>query len=101
MGGDINERGWVLGWAGLHARGSKLSMDGRFYDLNSRILRGEHQDGRMLEVHAMNDLGQIIGRGTDGAFIATPIPEPRSAGRMLAGLLGAGTWIRKRRAARA
>jgi hypothetical protein len=101
LGVDINEHGWVLGWAGLHARRPKLFMDGSFYDLNSRILRGEDKDWRMLEVYAMNDLGQIIGRGSNGAFIATPIPEPRSSWLMFTGLLAVGAWIRRRPTARA
>lgn len=93
---DINEQGWVLGLAGRYTRRPKLYMDGVFYDLNSRILRGEDRDWKILEVYAMNDFGQIIGRGTDGGFIATPVPEPHIYALMLTGLGLIGVVLRRR-----
>lgn len=98
---DMNEHGWVLGWSGSRSLRPKIFMDGTFYDLNSRILRGEDKDWKIERVYAMNDLGQFIGLGTSGAFIATPIPEPGATVLMLAGLGLVGMVVRRRRDERA
>lgn len=94
---DINELGWVIGWSGPRNRRPTFYKDGTFYDINSRILRGDDKDLKILDVQAMNDLGQIIGTSTAGAFIATPVPEPGTWMLTLAGMGVIGAAVRRRR----
>jgi probable HAF family extracellular repeat protein len=76
---DINHHGQVVGWSyvaqnGKHEERAFVWQDGQMRDLNTLI---PPDSGWVLEsAHAINDQGQIIGRGTrDGkthAFLLTP-----------------------------
>ena len=103
--GYINNRGWVVGsW---YDKGGFLYRDGEVHGLQD-LLRPDEARHWNLAVPgggalALNDAGQIIGRGTYNgvprSFIATPVavPEASAPALLLAGLGVVGWATRARR----
>lgn len=80
-----------------------LQASGQLDLVNSGLSFRLKDDGRlMLEFYdAVNDLPSADGRWTSGLLQVTytaPVPEPASAGLLLAGLLAVGTWRTRGRA---
>ena len=112
--GEINNRGEVAGWQeemflidpesghGTTQRAFVWDPAGGTRDLNALMGfdRGEFGEFPLARVTDLNDLGQILGYGSQGAWVLTPVPEPAGAGACVA--LGAATAMQrgKRRRAR-
>jgi probable HAF family extracellular repeat protein len=106
-GSGINESGHVVGYSELGSGGNHafLYSGGLMMDLNDLLNPGS---GWILtEAHAINDAGQITGKGLYNgqirAFLLTPdaissVPEPGTLAMMLLGGLGlAGGATRRKR----
>jgi probable HAF family extracellular repeat protein len=104
---DINASGQIVGFGTTDARSAFVWAAGTgMMDLNELIDRNDPMfvsGFRLLEAHAINDLGQIVGFGTlngsEHAFLLTPVPEPHQYGMMLAGLGMVGWMVKRRRSA--
>ena len=68
----INDSGQVVGEYGSSGH-AFLYSNGVMSDLNTLIPLGF---GTLQCAEAINDSGQIVGVGSDGAFLLTPVPEP-------------------------
>ena len=77
---SINNRGTVVGSSSV---GATLWQDGVAANLNSLIPSGSgwYLSGAI----DINDYGQIVGYGSKGAFLLTPVPEPGSLIALLGG----------------
>ena len=77
---DINDVGAVVGTSyTLPDDGSAvLWQDGHTFDLNDLIAPAS--EWRLYHADAINDLGQVVGRGTrdgrEAIYLLTPVPEP-------------------------
>ena len=94
----VNESGDVVGHMCDNVqlnRHAFVYTGGVLYDLNA--LADLPAGWTLREAYDVNELGQIVGWGTDAAgrsaaFLLTPVPEPRAAG-----ILGAGVMVLLRR----
>ncbi|NML16598.1 PEP-CTERM sorting domain-containing protein [Azohydromonas caseinilytica] len=88
---DINNRGWIVGAASGYGNDPYLYRDGQVLDLNALLTPAAARQWHLSSVSAINDRGQIIGRGfLDGQdqlrpFLLTPVPEPSATLMLLAG----------------
>jgi probable HAF family extracellular repeat protein len=73
----INAAGWVVGTADTSTGSDAfLYMNGVMYDLNSLLANAPGID--LTSAVAINDNGQILANGPNGAYLLTAIPEPSS-----------------------
>lgn len=102
MAYGINANGQVVGrsyLAGSTTWHAFLYSGGAMLDLNDLV--AADSGWRLSEARAINDLGQIIGTGTNPAgqrhaFLLTPVPEPATLSLLAIGGL-AVKWRPKRR----
>ncbi len=95
----VNNSGQVVGQSGVDAF---LYSNGTMTDLNNLI---DPASGWWLsQANAINDLGWIVGQGTNPlgqthAFLLTPIPEPSTAALAASGLAAVllAAWRRRKR----
>ena len=82
----INAAGWVVGEADTNAgTDAFIYMNGVMYDLNSLLVNAPGID--LTDAVAINDNGQILANGPNGAYLLTATPEPSSLWLAFAGLL--------------
>ncbi len=77
---DINEQGLIVGYSGF-LRAALWTEDGTLHELRT-LLDSSGAGWSLAEATAINDVGQIVGWGTNPAgqqraFLLTPVPEPR------------------------
>jgi probable HAF family extracellular repeat protein len=96
---DINNKGQVVGWSYINISTAHafLYSGGAMIDMNSLI--PTNPGWTLGEGIAINDNGQIVGRGTNPsgqghAFLLTPVPEPSTSVLLT---LGAVTLLGSRR----
>ncbi len=74
----INNEGQVVGDSdtvpGVNSTRAFIYGDGKMTDLNSLI--DPASGWTLVQATAINDSGQIVGYGSMGAFLLTPVPEP-------------------------
>jgi probable HAF family extracellular repeat protein len=97
----INAAGWVVGSADTSTgTDAFLYMNGVLYDLNSLLVNAPGVD--LTSAVAINDNGQILANGPDGAYLLTAMsmgtstPEPSSLWLAFAALLPVLASVRKR-----
>ena len=95
--GEINNLGQVAGWQeemflidpesghGTTQRAFLWDPAGGTRDLNALMgfERGSFGQFPLARVMDLNDVGQIVGYGSQGAWVLTPVPEPSGAGAVL------------------
>ncbi|BCT67923.1 PEP-CTERM sorting domain-containing protein [Nitrosospira sp. NRS527] len=103
----INASGWVVGTSiirpseptgSYQMRAFIAGVDGAgMMDLNS-FVNLANNNLTFSEARAINDLGQIVARASDGhTYLLSPIPEPESYALMLAGLGLVGCIVRRKK----
>ena len=100
----INDSGVVVGWSTLSGNLTEhafIYSNGITQDLNNLIPPGS---GWVLHsATGINDVGQIVGSGNNGAFLLNPIVTPEPSTFALLGVgaisLTAYSWRRRRQAA--
>lgn len=93
---DINDAGQVVGTL-AHLGSAFLWEEGEMNLLNDLLAQPEGWN--IFEAAAINDRGQIIGRGTIGgtnfSVLLTPVPLPSTLGLLLLGALGLSRNLRR------
>jgi len=91
----ISAAGWVVGAADTSTgTDAFLSMNGVMYDLNSLLVNAEGID--LTSAVTINDNGQILANGPNGAYLLTATPEPSSLWLAFAALLPILASVSKR-----
>jgi hypothetical protein len=103
----LNDGGWAVG----HSRSDSCDLytcdaaflwrGGQMVSLNDLLLQSPGDPWYLSSAADINERGQIVGNGwhngSYGAYLLTPVPEPRGWALLLAGLGVVGTAARRRR----
>ncbi len=94
----INQSGVIVGDAENSAGQWRaiVDIDGSMEDLNNLI--SPTSGWSLTAATAINDSGQIVGYGSNGDFLLTPMPEPSTLDLLAAGAIGllGYAWRRRR-----